>query len=253
MTKDTYIISFASGKGGVGKSFLVSNLGYLLSERDLKVLLIDFDLDFPNLHILNDIEPRVSFCEVFEKKLDINKGIIKIKNNLFLLSNSSELSYNNKFSLNNFKALMNYIDKSDYDYILIDLPSGVSDIVLKTSIISHNLFMVITDETTSIIDTYGLLKVLKPYIDMNKVRIILNNIIDSEDSEEIIKKFEAITHKLLNYKIHLYNTVFYDREIRKSIQNQYLYVKNINNSEIIAQLYSIVDLVLNHTKQGVTL
>ena len=45
------VISIGSGKGGVGKSFLLSNLGYLLAERGFRVVLIDLDLGGADLQI----------------------------------------------------------------------------------------------------------------------------------------------------------------------------------------------------------
>ena len=46
------IISIASGKGGVGKSMVVSNLGLQLARKGLRVTLVDMDIGGANLHIL---------------------------------------------------------------------------------------------------------------------------------------------------------------------------------------------------------
>ena len=46
------IISVASGKGGVGKSMVVSNLGLLLARKGQRVILVDMDIGGANLHIL---------------------------------------------------------------------------------------------------------------------------------------------------------------------------------------------------------
>lgn len=46
------IVSVASGKGGVGKSMVVSNLGLLLAKKGLRVTLVDLDIGGANLHIL---------------------------------------------------------------------------------------------------------------------------------------------------------------------------------------------------------
>ena len=46
------IISVASGKGGVGKSMVVSNLGLLLAQKGHRVILVDMDIGGTKLHIL---------------------------------------------------------------------------------------------------------------------------------------------------------------------------------------------------------
>ncbi len=45
------IISVASGKGGVGKSMVVSNLGLLLARQGQRVILVDMDIGGANIHI----------------------------------------------------------------------------------------------------------------------------------------------------------------------------------------------------------
>ncbi|MFW5989146.1 MAG: P-loop NTPase, partial [Desulfosudaceae bacterium] len=46
------IYPVAGGKGGIGKSFITANLGYLLAKRGKRVLLADLDLGGSNLHTL---------------------------------------------------------------------------------------------------------------------------------------------------------------------------------------------------------
>jgi flagellar biosynthesis protein FlhG len=53
------VIAVTSGKGGVGKSNVVANLGLALAQRGLKVLLIDADLGLGNLDILLGLKPNI--------------------------------------------------------------------------------------------------------------------------------------------------------------------------------------------------
>lgn len=54
----TRVISMTSGKGGVGKTNIVANLGYVLSRLGKKVLILDADLGLGNLDILLGITPK---------------------------------------------------------------------------------------------------------------------------------------------------------------------------------------------------
>ena len=50
------IVSFASGKGGVGKTLLTAALGIFLSRKGKKVLLIDGDMGMRNMDLVLGLE-----------------------------------------------------------------------------------------------------------------------------------------------------------------------------------------------------
>ena len=58
--RPTRIISITSGKGGVGKTNIVANLGYQLSRAGNRVLILDADLGLGNLDILLGLAPFVT-------------------------------------------------------------------------------------------------------------------------------------------------------------------------------------------------
>ncbi len=55
----TKIIPVASGKGGVGKTSFVANVGYKLSSLGKTVILVDLDLGGSNLHTCLGVKIRV--------------------------------------------------------------------------------------------------------------------------------------------------------------------------------------------------
>ena len=64
------IISVASGKGGVGKSMTVSNLGLLLARKGQRVILVDMDIGGANLHILFGMfHPPSTLTDFFTNRL----------------------------------------------------------------------------------------------------------------------------------------------------------------------------------------
>src|SRR5574340_208909 len=71
------VISVTSGKGGVGKSNVVVNLGLALSQRGLKVLLIDADLGLGNLDILLGLTPRFTLQDALAAQLKLAEVIVE--------------------------------------------------------------------------------------------------------------------------------------------------------------------------------
>ena len=75
------IIVVTSGKGGVGKTSVVSNVGVSLASFGYNVCLIDADLGLRNLDVVLGLENRVVYDlqDVIENKCDLDKALIKDK------------------------------------------------------------------------------------------------------------------------------------------------------------------------------
>ena len=89
------IWTIGGGKGGTGKSFIISSVGNCLASQDKKVVLIDADLGGANLHTFLGIEkPRISLTDFFEKKVPLPDIIVDsgVKNMGFLIGAIHSLS-----------------------------------------------------------------------------------------------------------------------------------------------------------------
>ena len=79
---NTPIISFTSGKGGTGKTFLCLNIAYRLAMMRKKILVIDFDLNFSNIHIMLNIVPEKTLYEVLSSEYLLEELIYKFDSHL---------------------------------------------------------------------------------------------------------------------------------------------------------------------------
>jgi flagellar biosynthesis protein FlhG len=154
------VISIASGKGGVGKTFLSANLAIGLSKCAGKTLLVDCDLGGANLHhFLGLPPPDENIYHFLREKADLNKLIRPVKKNLDFIAGSSDVlgmvhikNYEKSKLIRNFKLV-------DYDYVIVDLGAGSSYNVLDMFNASDIKLLVITPEQTSLENAYGFLKV----------------------------------------------------------------------------------------------
>lgn len=246
MNNTPKFITICSGKGGVGKSFVASNLAKLISENH-KVLLWDSNSNFPNLHLMLGVDPTIRLDDYKKNNVNFKEVIFKVDDNLDLiidspLSDRSEDSRNEKI----YDIYKEILALNRYDFVIIDTIPGADSTVLEACVLSDMNILMITDEPTSIVDSYGLLKLLLPFVDKDKIGILVNNVIDEEDFDEIITKIDITTSKFLKKKFQSFGFIPYDREVRKSIQQQELIVDNKNNMLIIENLHDICLKVLNH-------
>lgn len=122
------ILSISNQKGGVNKTTLTFNIGYLLAEQGKKTLLVDLDPQGSLTTIFN-IDANNDIYDVLIDKKPINSAILPIEDNLYLIPGGIRLA-NAEIELAGvrgresvLKEVLYSIDK-EFDYILIDcLPS----------------------------------------------------------------------------------------------------------------------------------
>lgn len=249
MVNDTKFITICSGKGGVGKSFVAANLAHLLSNNK-KVLLWDSNLNFPNLHLILGVDPPIRLNDYINSNVKFKDTIYNVKDNFDLIIDSPLSDRLNSEHGAKFYDIYKEIQKLGiYDYVVIDTMPGAGELVLESCILSHLSIVLITDEPTTIVDSYGLLKLILPFVESNKIGILVNNVIDEEDYKEIYNKINITTKKFLGVNFDSLGFIPYDREVRKSIQIQELITLGNNNSPILENLHDICGRVLKYLNE----
>lgn len=248
MGKDLKFITICSGKGGVGKSFVASNLAYILSQN-YKVLLWDSNLNFPNLHLILGVDPPIRLNDYINSFVKFKDTIYKVYENLDLIIDSPLSDrLNNEQGAKYYDIYKEIVQLNKYDFVVIDTMPGAGDVVLESCILSDLSIILITDEPTTIVDSYGLLKLLLPFVDNEKIAMLVNNVIDDEDYQEIRRKVNITTDKFLKIKLNSLGFIPYDREVRKSIQSQELITLNNKNLQVVENLHDICGKVLDYLK-----
>lgn len=127
------IVAIASGKGGVGKSTIASNLAVALSELGAKVGLIDADIYGPSVPIMFDVvdeKPQVRMVEGRQMMVPVESYGVKVLSIGFFADTSQAIVWRGPMASKALTQLFQDADWGDLDYLLIDLPPGTSDIHL---------------------------------------------------------------------------------------------------------------------------
>ncbi|MBQ7691552.1 MAG: Mrp/NBP35 family ATP-binding protein [Muribaculaceae bacterium] len=127
------IIGVSSGKGGVGKSTVASNLAVALALQGYRVGLLDADIFGPSIPKMFGIEDNQLFMhEVDGRKLIIpaEKFGVKVLSIGFFVDKSQAVLWRGAMASNALKQLIMEGDWGELDYFIIDMPPGTSDIHL---------------------------------------------------------------------------------------------------------------------------
>ncbi len=127
------IIAVSSGKGGVGKSTVASNLAVALAQAGYKVGLLDADIFGPSAPKMFDIEDEQVYAEEIDGHsyiIPIEKYGVKILSIGFFVRKDDAVLWRGGMASNALKQLITDAAWGELDYFVLDLPPGTSDIHL---------------------------------------------------------------------------------------------------------------------------
>jgi flagellar biosynthesis protein FlhG len=158
--KESEVWAVSSGKGGTGKSFIISSLGTCLASRGNRVVLIDADFGGANLHsFLGLRRPKASLTDFFEKKRPLNELMIDTGiHDLRLVPgdvgslDSDNIKYTQKLKL------FRHIRSIDTDYVLIDLSAGSTYKTIDTFLLADKMLAIMFPQVIAIENIYHFVK-----------------------------------------------------------------------------------------------
>ncbi len=129
------IIVIASGKGGVGKSTVASNLAVSLARQGYKTALVDADLYGPSIPMMFGIQnehPSVVHKDGREMICPVEKYGVKLISIGFFVDPGQSLIWRGPMASNGLTQLFRDTDWGEIDYMIVDFPPGTGDIQLTT-------------------------------------------------------------------------------------------------------------------------
>ena len=155
------IITVASGKGGVGKTTTSASLAVALAKLGKKVLAIDGDISMANLGILFNMEKKKpSLHEVLSGEAEVKDAIYKHKTGVYVLPTSLSLDGYKKSDIDLLPdVVLEVVD--DYDYIIIDSPPTLGNIMINTLCASDSVIIPVQCEFFSLEGLVQFLKTIK--------------------------------------------------------------------------------------------
>lgn len=158
----TKVIVITSGKGGVGKSTMTSNIAYLLSKRGKKVAVLDADIGLANQQVLFDIKPKKTFFDYIDGECNLEDILLDTGyEDITLIAGKSGYQYGNVNNSMVFSRVVDDIISLDrYDILLIDTGAGINEYVQEFLNITDNILAVTTTDPSALTDVYALLKMI---------------------------------------------------------------------------------------------
>jgi ATP-binding protein involved in chromosome partitioning len=157
------IIAISSGKGGVGKSLVATTLALTLARKGYKVGLFDLDFTSPSTHLILGAEK----AQPKEEKgiiPPVVKGLAYMS--LVYYSGDQAMPLRGEDVSNALIELLSVTQWGELDFLIVDMPPGISDAVLDlVRLVKHIEFLIVTTPSLLAFETVkkqvSLLKDLK--------------------------------------------------------------------------------------------
>ena len=171
------VIVITSGKGGVGKTTSVANIGCALAKSGKSVVMLDADVGLRNLDVIMGLEDRIvyDFVDVLDAGCRLSQAIVKDKRfeNLYMLA-ASQTKDKTDVDINKMKRLTKELSEK-YDYVIIDCPAGIEQ-GFHTAVAGADKAVVIaTPEAASVRDADRIIGRLES-LGMKDIQILINKV-----------------------------------------------------------------------------
>ena len=171
------VIVITSGKGGVGKTTTVANIGTGLAMLGKKVAVVDTDIGLRNLDVVLGLENRIVYnlVDVVNGSCRLRQALIRDKRHpeLYLLP-SAQTKDKTAVSPEQMIKLTQEL-REEFDYILLDCPAGIEQGFKNAIAGADKAIVVTTPEVSAIRDADRIIGLLEAG-DIRDIRLIINRL-----------------------------------------------------------------------------
>lgn len=186
-------------KGGIGKTFIALNMAVMIKKiTGKRVALVDLDLELGNISLALNIKPESTISDLLDdiRNIDqeyIESYLIAHESGISVLASGSMLMSDEYVHSEDIEVILQIL-KTNFDYVIVDMPSRFDEKINPTFLISDKIFIVITPEVAALRNTKMAMVTLEDLrIQKAKIFLLLNKVekkdmIRKKDVEETLNK-----------------------------------------------------------------
>lgn len=217
------LIAVASGKGGVGKTWLSITLAHLMQRSGRSVLLFDGDLGLANIDIQLGLTPQKDLSSVIAKTETLEQVIQPYADGGFHViagrSGTGGLANLGQEGLENIGAQLLHAARN-YDYVILDLGAGIEQHVQYLAALAARCIVVVTDEPTSLTDAYAFIKISQQMPHKPQINIVVNQCATQKDGDMTYHNLNKACINFLHFSPPCLGVVRKDNKVREAIRSQ---------------------------------
>jgi len=217
--RPTRVIAISSGKGGVGKTSVTTNLGIALAQLGAKVCILDADTGLANINILLNLRPEFTIEQLLNGEKTLDEIMLDGPHGIKVIPAASGISECAELDEPQHQIMSQALTslESRFDYLLIDTAAGIGDTVLQFLASAQYCVLVISPEPTSLTDAFALMRVMKRKRLTQPIYTIVNRAPTPQKANEVFKRFSSAAKKYLHTRIGYMGCIAEDATISSAI------------------------------------
>jgi len=240
------VIAVTSGKGGVGKTNIVTNLAIALSRQGVRVLVLDGDLGLANVDLLLGVAPQFDLQDVVLGSRSVQDIVLEGPDGIRVIPASSGVEELANLDEYRTEVLLRSLANLEHetDIILIDSPSGIGHHATSLVQGADQILVVTTPEPTSFSDAYAMIKVLVKRPLKNPPALLVNEADSEEAALAVARRVKNVAKRFLNLEIDYWGYILADESVPKSVVRQEPFLSTYPYSPAASCIYQLARRVL---------
>jgi flagellar biosynthesis protein FlhG len=217
------LIAIASGKGGVGKTWLSVTLAHLIARSGRSVLLFDGDIGLANVDVQLGLTPQRDLSSVLSGRNTLKEAITHYADGGFdIIAGRSGSASLATMPLEKLEVIADALRamQNDYDFVMIDLGAGIEQHVQYLASIASRCLVVVTDEPTSLTDAYAFIKIAQSSKPAPEIGIVINQAATQKEGDATYQAINKACANFLGISPPLMGVVRRDNKVKDSIRSQ---------------------------------
>ncbi len=217
------LVALASGKGGVGKTWLAVTLSHALARAGERTLLFDGDLGLANVDVQLGLMPRHDLGAVIAGRVALRDAVHPFTGGGFdIVAGRSGSGLLATLDAARIGALRHHLLAlaEAYDRVVLDLSAGVETGVQTLARNGGAVLVVTTDEPTALTDAYAFIKIMAGRGQDLDFRVVVNMAGGRREGDRTYATLRKACESFLHLSPPLAGIVRRDLKVRDAIRHQ---------------------------------